>query len=79
MATNLKIMIILNQRYLIAISNRKKNIIITITITKSNSNYNIFISENNSNSNNNKILELLCITELNFIFIESSFLDLQKK
>ena len=44
-----------NQRYVIAISNRKKTIIITITITNSNSNNNIFIfSSNNSNSNYNK-------------------------
>ncbi len=45
------------QRYVIAISNRKKTIIITITITitNSNSNYNIFIfSSNISNSNYNK-------------------------
>ena len=46
---------IINQRYVIAISNRKKTIIITITITNSNSNNNIFIfSSNNSNSNYNK-------------------------
>ena len=44
-----------NQRYVIAISNRKKTIIITITITSSNSYSNIFIfSSNNSNSNYNK-------------------------
>ncbi len=43
------------QRYVIAISNRKKTITITITITNSNSNNNIFIfSSNNSNSNYNK-------------------------
>ena len=44
-----------NQRYVIAISNRKKTLIITITITNSNSNNNIFIfSSNNSYSNYNK-------------------------
>jgi hypothetical protein len=43
------------QRYVIAISNRKKTIIITFTITNSNSNYNIFsFYSNNSNSNYNK-------------------------
>ncbi len=42
-------------RYVIAISNRKKTILITITITYGYSNYNIFIFySNNSNSNYNK-------------------------